>query len=224
MPHFRRAALERAGRWDPFNVTEDADLGLRLWRSGYRTAMITRPTLEDAPHKLKAWLPQRTRWFKGWMQTWIVHTREPRRLMRNMSPRAFAITQILLTGTFVSALLHPLVLLNAILLSVWLLVDAPLRVHMSWIAWMDWTMILASYAAFTALCWQATEPAYAAADRLARLSRPDLLARPVLCRLAGADPSVSRARSSGRRRRTRRTRPGADWPPRPLSIAVPVHI
>jgi cellulose synthase/poly-beta-1,6-N-acetylglucosamine synthase-like glycosyltransferase len=59
--------LDAVGAWDPFNVTEDADLGLRLARHGFRTGMITRPTYEDAPEKLKNWLPQRTRWFKGWM-------------------------------------------------------------------------------------------------------------------------------------------------------------
>jgi cellulose synthase/poly-beta-1,6-N-acetylglucosamine synthase-like glycosyltransferase len=66
-PHFRRASLDAVGAWDPFNVTEDADLGLRLARHGYRVGMITRPTYEDAPEKLGNWLPQRTRWFKGWM-------------------------------------------------------------------------------------------------------------------------------------------------------------
>ncbi|WP_158585163.1 glycosyltransferase [Oceaniradius stylonematis] len=156
--HFRRHALDQVGRWDPFNVTEDADLGMRLWRGGYRTAMISRPTLEDAPHTLGAWLPQRTRWFKGWMQTWIVHTREPARLYRNMHLRAFVITQLLLTGTFVSALLHPLVLVNAVGLSIWLTVQSPDPAYMSLIAWIDWLMIAASYLAFGALCWLATAP------------------------------------------------------------------
>ncbi len=156
--HFRRDVLETVGGWDPFNVTEDADLGLRLWRSGYRTAMLSRPTLEDAPHTLHAWLPQRTRWFKGWMQTWIVHTREPGRLWRNMDPRAFFITQILLTGTFMSALLHPLVLINAIGLTIWLWAYPPQSLSMTWTAWLDWSMILSSYLAFGLLCWRATGP------------------------------------------------------------------
>lgn len=153
--HFRRQALDHVGRWDPFNVTEDADLGMRLWRNGYRTAMITRPTLEDAPHTIADWLPQRTRWFKGWMQTWIVHTREPINLLRNMNSRAFFITQLLLTGTIVAALLHPLVLVNAIVLGIWLTVDRPDVAAMSIIAWLDWMMIAASYLAFAALGWMA---------------------------------------------------------------------
>jgi cellulose synthase/poly-beta-1,6-N-acetylglucosamine synthase-like glycosyltransferase len=66
--HFRRAALEAVGGWDPFNVTEDADLGIRLARFGYRAATIALPTLEEAPADLGPWIRQRTRWFKGWMR------------------------------------------------------------------------------------------------------------------------------------------------------------
>ena len=67
-PHFRRAALDEVGGWDAYNVTEDAELGVRLARYGYRTGVITRPTWEDAPETLAVWLPQRIRWFKGWMR------------------------------------------------------------------------------------------------------------------------------------------------------------
>ena len=67
--HFRRAALEAVGGWDPFNVTEDADLGLRFARFGYRALTMPLATHEDAPVTFRAWLNQRTRWFKGWMQT-----------------------------------------------------------------------------------------------------------------------------------------------------------
>src|SRR5690606_27544608 len=73
--HFRRSALEAAGGWDPYNVTEDADLGARLCRFGYRTDVIWNATQEDAPTDIRTWLPQRTRWFKGWVQTWLVHMR-----------------------------------------------------------------------------------------------------------------------------------------------------
>lgn len=68
MLHFRRDILEVIGGWDPFNVTEDADLGLRLRRLGYRTETISLPTWEVAPETLAEWLPQRTRWFKGWIR------------------------------------------------------------------------------------------------------------------------------------------------------------
>ena len=75
--HFRRAALEQAGGWDPWNVTEDADMGLRLAALGWRLGVLSRPTWESAPASLAVWTPQRTRWVKGHMQTWGVHMRRP---------------------------------------------------------------------------------------------------------------------------------------------------
>jgi cellulose synthase/poly-beta-1,6-N-acetylglucosamine synthase-like glycosyltransferase len=104
--HFRREALDAVGAWDPFNVTEDADLGLRLARHGYHVGMITRPTYEEAPEKLGNWLPQRTRWLKGWMQTWLVHMRSPADLWRDLGPASFAMAQILCAGMVVSSIAH----------------------------------------------------------------------------------------------------------------------
>lgn len=78
--HFRVEALRAVGGWDAFNVTEDADLGFRLWRQGRRLGVITRPTYEPPPGEMTHWLPQRTRWLKGFMQTWGVNTRQPWRL------------------------------------------------------------------------------------------------------------------------------------------------
>lgn len=78
--HFRIDILRAVGGWDAWNVTEDADLGFRLWRQGWRLGVIARPTWETPPGSLADWLPQRTRWLKGYMQTWGVHTREPWRL------------------------------------------------------------------------------------------------------------------------------------------------
>lgn len=78
--HFRVEALKAVGGWDAFNVTEDADLGFRLWRHGRRLGVITRPTHEPPPGEMIHWLPQRTRWLKGFMQTWGVNTRKPWRL------------------------------------------------------------------------------------------------------------------------------------------------
>ncbi len=75
--HFRRDALIKAGGWDAWNVTEDADLGLRLHRLGYRTACLPCPTYEDAPTCLQDWLMQRRRWIKGWIMTSAVHLRHP---------------------------------------------------------------------------------------------------------------------------------------------------
>lgn len=78
--HFRVDVLRAVGGWDAWNVTEDADLGFRLWSHGWRLGVLTRPTWETPPGHLVDWLPQRTRWLKGYMQTLGVHTRRPWRL------------------------------------------------------------------------------------------------------------------------------------------------
>ncbi|HEV7228376.1 glycosyltransferase [Brevundimonas sp.] len=75
--HFRADVLRAIGGWDAHNVTEDADLGFRLHREGWRMDVITRATIESPPGDLQDWLPQRVRWMKGFMQTWGVHTRRP---------------------------------------------------------------------------------------------------------------------------------------------------
>ncbi len=75
--HFRASALREIGGWDPYNVTEDADIGFRLAARGYRLDVIALPTLETAPLSLRAWRPQRARWVKGHMQTLAVHARGP---------------------------------------------------------------------------------------------------------------------------------------------------
>ncbi|HET7848653.1 MAG TPA: glycosyltransferase family 2 protein [Pseudolabrys sp.] len=104
--HFRTAMLRAVGGWDPYNVTEDADLGMRLARFGYRAEVIESTTFEEAPARLWPWLKQRTRWFKGWMQTWFVHMREPRRLLRELGPIHFVSFQLLVGGTVLAALVH----------------------------------------------------------------------------------------------------------------------
>lgn len=106
--HFRRQALEEVGAWDPYNVTEDADIAMRFARFGYRADVIRRPTYEAAPTRFAVWLPQRTRWFKGWLQTWLVHMRDPMQLMRQLGPGSFMVAQILFAGMLASVLLHPL--------------------------------------------------------------------------------------------------------------------
>jgi len=75
--HIRMEALRQAGGWDAWNVTEDADLGFRLWADGWRMGVLERPTYETPPGAWEHWLPQRTRWLKGYMQTIGVHTRRP---------------------------------------------------------------------------------------------------------------------------------------------------
>ncbi|MFN3656751.1 MAG: glycosyltransferase family 2 protein [Pseudolabrys sp.] len=106
--HFRTAVLREAGGWDAYNVTEDADLGMRLARLGYRSELIASTTLEEAPARFGPWLRQRTRWFKGWMQTWLVHMRAPRRLLRELRPGGFVAFQLVVGGNVLAALVHPL--------------------------------------------------------------------------------------------------------------------
>ncbi len=105
--HFRRRVLEDSGAWDSFNVTEDADLGIRFARLGYRVAMLDSSTGEEAPASRRAWLNQRTRWLKGWMQTYVVHMRSPARLVRELGPWGFFGFQATLGGMILSALIHP---------------------------------------------------------------------------------------------------------------------
>lgn len=110
--HFRRAALDEVGGWDSHNVTEDAELGIRFGRYGYRTGVIARPTYEDAPETVRVWLPQRVRWFKGWLQTWLVHMREPVALWRELGMASFLIMQIMSLGMLISALVHPIFVIS----------------------------------------------------------------------------------------------------------------
>ena len=97
--HFRAEALRRAGGWDAWNVTEDADLGFRLWRKGYRLGVLTLPTWEPPPADVAAWVPQRTRWLKGYMQTLGVQLRHPLALgWRGMLALTFTLIQTLLAA------------------------------------------------------------------------------------------------------------------------------
>jgi glycosyltransferase XagB len=105
--HFRTSVLRKMGGWDPYNVTEDADLGIRLHRLGYRAAALPSSTYEEAPSRFVPWLRQRTRWYKGWMQTWLVHMRRPLRLVRELSPLGAVAFQLFLACNVLAALIHP---------------------------------------------------------------------------------------------------------------------
>ncbi|MHB8269848.1 glycosyltransferase family 2 protein [Bradyrhizobium sp.] len=110
--HFRTAVLREVGGWDAWNVTEDADLGFRLARFGYRSVTFDSTTTEEAPIRFKAWLGQRSRWMKGWMQTWGVHVREPRRLWRQAGPRGFFALNIIIGGNVLTALVYPVLVIE----------------------------------------------------------------------------------------------------------------
>lgn len=104
--HLRRRILEEIGGWDPFNVTEDADLGLRIDASGYRTAVVDSYTLEEANSDAINWIRQRSRWYKGYLQTWLVHIRQPMKLLRTLGLRGFLRFNLVLGGTPIVAVLN----------------------------------------------------------------------------------------------------------------------
>lgn len=105
---FRREALERLGGWDAYNVTEDADLGIRLARMGYRTELLPTVTQEEANCRVLPWIRQRSRWLKGYAMTWAVHMRNPVRLWRELGAWRFFGVQVLFLGTLSQFALAPL--------------------------------------------------------------------------------------------------------------------
>lgn len=104
--HLLRSVLDEIGAWDPFNVTEDADLGLRIAASGYRTAIIASTTMEEANSDPINWVRQRSRWYKGYLQTWLVHMRRPRKLLRTIGVRSFIRFNLVMAGTPIIAVLN----------------------------------------------------------------------------------------------------------------------
>jgi cellulose synthase/poly-beta-1,6-N-acetylglucosamine synthase-like glycosyltransferase len=105
---FRRDALEELGGWDAHNVTEDADLGIRLARHGYRTELVDTVTHEEANCRTLPWIKQRSRWLKGYAMTWAVHMRNPVRLWRELGPKRFFGIQILILGALTQFIFAPL--------------------------------------------------------------------------------------------------------------------
>ena len=104
---FRRAALEHLGGWDAHNVTEDADLGIRLARYGYRTELVATVTGEEANCRALPWVRQRSRWLKGYAMTWGVHMRDPVQLWRDLGAWRFLGFQVLFLGSLSQYLLAP---------------------------------------------------------------------------------------------------------------------
>lgn len=105
--HFKTANLRRLQGWDPFNVTEDADLGIRLFKQGYTTAIIDSITLEEANSNWGNWLRQRSRWIKGYMQTYLVHTRNHKDLVQKTGIHALFF-HLVVGGKIAFILINPL--------------------------------------------------------------------------------------------------------------------
>lgn len=137
--HFRAEILRRIGGWDPYNVTEDADLGFRIGTLGGRIGVLASPTYEDAPRLFSHWLPQRTRWVKGYMQTWGVHMRRP----FAGGLRGFLSLQITLGAGILGAAMHGPMFL--VLLSV-LVSDAISHNASPWL-WLDLMVFIISWGA-----------------------------------------------------------------------------
>ena len=105
--HIKRDVLERAGGWDAHNVTEDADLGVRLHRLGHRTLVLGSTTFEEANSDFVNWAKQRSRWYKGYLQTWLVHTRHPLKLWRELGWNGFLAFHLIIGGTPFISLINP---------------------------------------------------------------------------------------------------------------------
>lgn len=104
----RRTVLAQVGAWDAHNVTEDADLGLRLARRGWKTRLIPTVTWEEANCRPVAWIRQRSRWTKGYLMTWLVHMRHPLALWRDLGTPGFLAMQALFLGALLQVMLAPL--------------------------------------------------------------------------------------------------------------------
>ena len=138
---FRREALLALGGWDAHNVTEDADLGMRLARRGYRTELIQTTTFEEANCRTLPWIKQRSRWVKGYMMTYATHMRAPLVTLRDMGAWQFAGFQVLFLGSLIPTLLAPL------LWSFWLIsLGLPHPVA----PWFPATLLQAGFALFVA--------------------------------------------------------------------------
>ena len=118
----RTDTLIKVGGWDPYNVTEDADLGLRLARFGYRTEIIDSTTYEEANCRTDNWIRQRSRWMKGYIQTWLVHMRAPGAILSHSGWTGLLSVQLFLAGNVFSALVYPILWT---VFAVWLIAQPP---------------------------------------------------------------------------------------------------
>ncbi len=113
--HFKLDKLIELGAWDPFNVTEDADLGVRVYDKGFKIGVANSTTLEEANNEFFNWIRQRSRWIKGYMQTYLVHMRNPVKLIRRIGWQGFFGFNFFIGGTSFTFLLYPILLLFFVL-------------------------------------------------------------------------------------------------------------
>jgi glycosyltransferase XagB len=105
--YLRTDALLALGGWDEFNVTEDATLGYTIARRGWRVRVLESVTLEEANSEGRNWIRQRSRWIKGYTQTWLVHMRNPWKLWRDLGTRGFCSFQLTVGFATITTLLNP---------------------------------------------------------------------------------------------------------------------
>jgi cellulose synthase/poly-beta-1,6-N-acetylglucosamine synthase-like glycosyltransferase len=106
--HFRRDPLRALGGWDPYNVTEDCDLGIRMHREGYRIKILESVTMEEANSDFVNWVKQRSRWYKGYLQTFLIHLRSPRTVTRDMGWKGAMHLAAFVGGTPILAVFNPI--------------------------------------------------------------------------------------------------------------------
>lgn len=106
--HFRVKQIREIGAWDPYNVTEDADLGVRIARRNLKTGMLDSHTYEESVTTVRGWINQRARWVKGFIITWLVHMRHPRILYKELGLKRFALFQLTFGGNFYMPLMNVL--------------------------------------------------------------------------------------------------------------------
>ena len=108
--HFKLDKLIELGGWDPFNVTEDADLGLRAYSKGYKVSIVNSTTYEEANNEPFNWIRQRSRWIKGYMQTYLVHMRNPVKLIKKVGWKGFLGFNFFIGATPLTFLIYPVLL------------------------------------------------------------------------------------------------------------------
>lgn len=127
--HFKVDELKKVGAWDPFNVTEDCDLGVRIFKEGYVTAVLDSRTWEEANSRIGNWLRQRSRWIKGYMQTWLVHMRHPVKLYHEIGIGGFLGIQAVILGSILLPIINPWL---------WILLLGWFATKAGWIAELFW--------------------------------------------------------------------------------------
>ena len=121
--HFKHDAIKEVGAWDAYNVTEDCDIGMRLFRRGYKIGLIDSISQEEATSTLNMWVRQRTRWMKGFIQTSIVHLRHPVRFAKEIGGwKNFTVFILTVPGTVVVNILN---IVTWIMFVIWILYHPP---------------------------------------------------------------------------------------------------